>query len=433
MSASASSEGIYHPGIARVGRMNTLAQSGRAFASFIRIVVLLAMILFTGVPAGAEEGQGMVRRLDAVVHHAIEEGKVVGTVVVVLHDGKMVYHRAAGFADREAGRPMHEDTLFRFASLSKPIVTVALLRLVEEGKVALDDPVTKYLPHFRPKLADGSVPVITLRQLLTHTAGLSSDFFKQTDIPLPGYEVSRPMLSGSTIVDELNRIQAVGLSYAPGKSWGYSLGIDVLGVVLEQVTGKPLADIVSRLVTGPAAMTDTGFHPPDPKRLATPYGDGHPPRRMSDPCLVPVAGHTGVLFSPGRIFDTSFSPTAGSSMSGSARDVARLLELIRIGGGGLIRPETARSMMENHIGRFSIVDGPGWGFGYGGAVLIDPQAARTPQSPGTWKWGGVWGHTWFVDPKLGLVVVSLTNTALEGVSGHFPEAIRDAVYGHSAR
>nr|WP_321466352.1 serine hydrolase domain-containing protein [uncultured Desulfobulbus sp.] len=413
--------------------MNTSARAGQAFACTIPMVLLLTMSLAAGVQARTEEGQGMVRRLDAAVNHAIEEGTVVGTVVVVLRDGTMVYHRAAGFADREAGRPMREDTLFRFASLSKPIVTVALLRLVEEGKLNLDDPVTKYLPNFRPKLADGSVPVITLHQLLTHTAGLSSDFFKQTDIPLPGCEVSRPTLSGSTIVDELNRIQAVGLSYAPGKSWGYSLGIDVLGMVLEQVTGKPLADVVSQLVTSPAAMANTGFQRPDPDRLATPYGDGDPPGRMSDPCLVPVAGHAGVLFSPGRIFDTSFSPTAGSSMSGSARDMARLLELIRIGGGGLIRPESARTMMENHIGRYSIVDGPGWGFGYGGAVLIDPQAARTPQSPGTWKWGGVWGHTWFVDPKLGLVVVSLTNTALEGVSGHFPEAIRDAVYGHSFR
>ena len=98
---------------------------------------------------------------------------------MVLKNGEVVYHRAAGFADREAGRLMRQDTIFRFASLSKPIVSLALLRLAEDGRLNLDDPVTKYLPEFTPQLADGTTPEITLRQILTHTAGLSSDFLRQ--------------------------------------------------------------------------------------------------------------------------------------------------------------------------------------------------------------------------------------------------------------
>ncbi|MGD9947440.1 MAG: serine hydrolase domain-containing protein [Desulfobulbus sp.] len=380
-----------------------------------------------------ENEQEIASRVDTVLNRAVATQQVVGAVVVVLRDGKLVCHRAAGFADREAGRPMLENTVFRFASLSKPIVTVALLRLVEEGKLDLDDPVTKYLPDFKPKLADGTAPVITLRQILTHTAGLSSDFLRQTDIPFPGSGMSgKPRSRRATIHDEINRIQAAGLGYFPGKWWGYSLGIDVLGVIVEQVAHMSLPEVVKKLVTEPAGMMDTGFSPPDRNRLATPYADGKPPVRMNDPHLVPFSGHTGILFSPGRILDADSFPAAGSGMSGSAGDMAHLLEIIRTGGRGLIKPATAQSMMVNHIGRLSILDGPGWGFGYGGAVLTDPRAAGTPQSPGTWKWGAVWGHTWFVDPKLGLVVVSLTNTAVEGVSGQFPNAIRDAVYGHPA-
>jgi len=395
----------------------------------VRVIGLIAVLLCMAPHVYGANDPGLAERLDAVVGKAVARQEVVGAVVVVLKDGDVVYHRAAGLADREAGRLMREDTIFRFASLSKPIVSLALLRLAEEGRLNLDDPVTKYLPEFKPRLADGTAPEITLRQILTHTAGLSSDFLRQTDIPFPGSQVSiRSTPTNHTMGEALHRIEEAGLNYAPGRGWGYSLGIDILGVVMEQVSGMTLGELVQQLVTDPAGLADTSFAPPDPIRLATPYADGKPPIRMGDPHLVPFPGHIGILFSPGRIFDTAFATTAGSGMCGTAGDMAHLLELVRTGGGGLVKPETAQSMMMNQIGKYISMNGPGWGFGYGGGVLTDPKAAKTPQSEGTWSWGGVWGHTWFVDPKRGLVVVALTNTAVEGVSGRFPFDIRDAVY-----
>jgi len=393
-------------------------------------ITLLLCALFTPAPAVAGESENDTRlalRIDRVLKQAVSSQRIVGAVVIVLENGKTVFHQAAGYADREAGIPMRKDHIFRFASLSKPIVTVALLRLVEAGKLSLNDPVTRYIPDFKPKLRDGSTPCITLHQLLTHTAGLSSDFAKQS--------VRTTSEHGSSKItaeeEELNRIRAAGLAYIPGKGWGYSLAIDVLGVVLKQATGMSLEDAVRQWGTLPAGMHDTGFYPIDPARLTTPYGDGTPPVRMGEPHIVRFGEKNGIVFSPGRILNRSMSSLAGSGMSGTASDMAHLLEVIRTGGGNLLPPAVAQSLMTNHTGTFYVLAGPGWGFGYGGAVLRDPERAKTPQSVGTWGWGGVWGHSWFVDPEQKLVVVALTNTALEGVSGRFPLQIRDAVYGRS--
>src|SRR5215471_20575486 len=150
----------------------------------------LAGLLLVDSPAPLARENALQERLDSVIDSAIAEKRIVGAGVLVARDGKVVYHRAAGLADREAGRPMADDTIFNYSSVTKPIVTAAAMKLVDQRRIGLDDPVTRWLPDFKPKLADGSTPVITLRQLLTHTAGLSYRFLEA-----PGGDYDRLNLS----------------------------------------------------------------------------------------------------------------------------------------------------------------------------------------------------------------------------------------------
>lgn len=395
-------------------------------------LALVVLVGFTSTSAATGiAAEQLARRLDAAIDHAIAENRVVGTVVVVLQNGHAVYRRAAGLADRETGTSMRVEHIFRLASVSKPIVTAAALRLVDEDHLSLDDFVSDYLPDFRPRLADGKTSKVTIRQLMTHTAGLSYGFFEEADGPYHRAGVSDGLdQPGLSMADELSRINAAGLKYAPGSAWGYSVAIDVLGAVVERLTAQPLPKSVEDLVTKPLGMTHTGFTAPDPADLAVPYADGNPPVRMEDPHIVPFGGLAGISYSPSRVFDPQSFPSGGAGMNGTADDVARFLEAMRTGGGGVLKPSTAASMLINQTGGLPIVtNGPGWEFGFGGAVLIDPAAAKTPHTAGTWTWGGAWGHNWFVDPSKQLVVVAFTNTAVEGVAGQFVSDIRDAVYG----
>jgi len=395
---------------------------------------LLAAELYGATQVVATKNQGLSARMDKAIDKAIGEKRIIGTVVVVLQDGKIVYRRAAGLADREVERPMQINEIFRLASISKPIVSVAALSLVDKGRLNLNDPVTKYLPDFKPQLANDGSPEITIQQLLTHTAGLSYCFLEPSDGPYHKAGVSDGLdKPGLSMDEELHRIISAGLAYVPGTKWRYSVALDVLGAVIEKVTKESLPEAVKKLVTEPAKMIDTGFAPPDRQRLAATYADGSPPVRMSDPYLLPFMDLAGISYSPQRTFNKDSFPSGGGGMNGTAEDIARFLEIVRIGGKDILKPTTAESMLKNQIGNLPIINGPGWGFGYGGAVLTDPKAAKTPQSVGTWSWGGAWGHSWFVDPKLRLVVVALTNTAVEGMAGQFPIDIRDAVYGKKSQ
>lgn len=368
-------------------------------------------------------------RIDEVIDRAIAEQRIVGTVVLVSHDGKLVYQRAAGLADRESKRPMQVDTTFRLSSVSKPIVSAAALVLVDQGKLSLDDPVTKWLPAFRPKLASGTVPTITVRQLLTHTSGLGYKFAEKPDSAYYKAGVSDGFDELRISLDEnVRRLATVPLFNAPGEAWRYSVSIDVLGAVLEKASGKALPQLVAETVTQPLGMRDTGFWAKNPARLAVPYHDAKPaPAPMNDPYVMPFGEGGRMTYSPSRALDPKAFPSGGAGMVGTAPDVMRLLEAVRTGGKPILKAATAESMMCNQIGSL-VGPGPGAGFGFGGAVVVDPAAAKTPQSPGTWNWGGVYGHTWFVDPARKLTVVAFTNTAPEGLWGKFTTDLRDAVY-----
>ncbi|CDX16505.1 Esterase estB [Mesorhizobium sp. ORS 3324] len=324
---------------------------------------------------------------------------------------------------------MAEDAIFRLSSVTKPIVAAAALALVEAGRIALDDPVTRFIPEFRPTLPDGGAPAITVRQLLTHTAGLAYGFAQPA-----GNAYERALVSdgldqpGLSMADNLVRIASVPLSYAPGTRWAYSVAMDVLGEVMARVAGASLPDLVDRLIARPLGMSDSGFAVRDERRLATPYADGPAgPVRMGEHHLVPF-GDGLISFAPARTFDPASFLSGGTGMNGTASDVLKFLEALRQGGAPFLRPETARAMPADAIAGIETTR-PGWGWGLGFAVLRDPVAASTPQPVGTWRWGGVYGHSWFVDPSADLTVVALTNTAIAGMTGAFPDAVRDAIYG----
>lgn len=370
-------------------------------------------------------------RVDAAIDAALADRRLVGAVVLVAQDGQAVYRRAAGLADREARRPMREDAIFHFSSLTKPIVTAAALRLVEEGRIALEDPVTKYLPDFRPKLADGTEPVITLGHLLLHTAGMTYTFNEPVDGPYHQAQVSSGLdYPGLSIEDNLRRIASVPLSFAPGTAWTYSVSLDVLGPVLAKAAGQSLPDLVRDRVTGPLGLQDTGFAPPDLARLATPYIDGRPePTRMAaDDVTSSQSDLDGIRYSPGRIFDGGSYPSGGAGMAGTAGDFLVFLEALRQGGAPILKRETTEAMGQNQIPGLVREGSPGDGFGYGFAVFTDPVAAGVPQAAGSWHWGGVYGHTWSVDPVNRLTVVILTNTAIEGMAGQLKTDVLAAVY-----
>lgn len=391
--------------------------------------LLLASALGLGlsVPLAQAEDAALAARLDTILERAIAQQRIVGTVVMVARQGRVVYHRAAGFADREAGRAMQQDQLFRFASLTKPVVAVTALRLADQGQLDLQAPVSRYLPYFTTRLANGTPAVPTLAQLLSHTSGLHYGFGEERDGPYHQAGVSDG-LDGATLTleENLRRLAGVPLDFAPGSHWRYSLGLDVMGGVLAAATGLPLPAVVQREVSAPLALQDLTFHVTDPARLATAYRDGYPrPEPMSEPYLLPLP-KGGILYSPARALSANAFASGGGGMQGSAGDYLAFLEALR--QGKLLQPASQRLFMEDQIPGLQREDAPGWGFSLGAAVLRDARLAKTPQTPGTLQWGGVYGNAWFIDPARELSVVILTNTAIAGMSGPFPDAIRDALY-----
>ncbi len=387
----------------------------------------------SALPAVVDSSHPRLAHLDALLQQQHADQRLVGAVVLVRQHGHLLHAAATGWADREQQRPMQRDTLFRLASVSKPIVTAAAMRLVAQGVLRLDAPVTEVLPDFRPALPDGQVPVITLRHLLSHSAGLGYRFLDaDAEGPHARAGVSDGMDANPvSLQDNVRRIAQVPLLFAPGQAWRYSLGVDVAGAMLEAATGTALAQLVREQVTVPLRMRDTGFHTAAPARLATPYvTDAPQPHRLREGEVVaPFEGTAGITYSLARASDPSMFASGGGGMVGSADDVMQLLEALRGDDHRhWLGAAQVAEMTRAQVGEQGPPDAPGWGFGLGAAVLRDAGLGATPQAAGTWRWGGAYGHSWFVDPARGLSVVALTNTLYEGMHGAFVDLLRDAVY-----
>ena len=358
---------------------------------------------------------GLKANVDAAIDAALGS-RIVACVVLINENGKRVYARSAGFADREAGIPIVEDNIFRLASCTKPITAATALRMLDLGLLDLDDPVTDYLPWFRPTTSDGRTPVISILHLLTHTSGL-------------GYNVTEDISRGAggpilTLEENLRRLARLPLAFMPGSGWLYGMSIDVLGAVIAAINGSDLEAATVKYVTGPLGMADTRFHLTDPKRLTIPYGDGKPaPIRLPEPHWV-VNNDSREPFSPKRAFEPEAAQSGGGGMLGTAGDYMALLEALN---GDLLAPATRTAAFTNQIGDIPREEaGQRWGLF--GSIIADPAAARYGTPDGTIHWGGSWGNNWVLDPVTNRIIVVFTNTMFEGCNGPFRDELREAAY-----
>ena len=374
--------------------------------------------------------KNLTQRIDAALASALNEKRIVGAVIAVMKDGELAHFKPYGLANREQGKPMTEDAIFRLASISKPIVTAAAMRMIELGKFGLDTPVTDFLPDFKPKAPDGSTPTITIRHLLTHTAGLSYDFLQPPEGPYNTIPVSAGIDGDFTMEDNLARMVEAGLTFPPGAAWLYSVAIDVLGAVMAKAEGTDVEGAVQKYVTGPMQMTDTSFYVTDEKRLVQPYSNAAPePIPIGDNFKQPfVPGCAPINLGTSRAFNRNAFQGGGGCMNGKALDIVRMLDAIRAGGAPILSKETTQQMMSNQVGPLRILFDPtgNTAFGFGGSILLNPAASGSALSAGSWQWGGVWGHSWFVDPTRKLTIVNLTNTTLEGMAGQLPGDVQRA-------
>lgn len=347
------------------------------------------------------------KRLDAWLEGLVEGGRLPGAVVLVARGGEPLYFRALGHLDPEKGLPMREDALFRLYSMTKPWVSALALTFVEEGALSLRDPLEKYLPAFA-RLQVGrevgeEVVLEPLRRpllvydLLRHTAGFTYGVFFVSPVKRRYLEagVDRFDLPREAF---LERLSALPLRFQPGEAFEYGLSTDVLGHLLEALSGKTLAELMEERVFAPLGMGDSGFQAKDSARLAQPFPkDPETGRRIA---LLPVEAP------PPRF-------AGGMGGVGTALDYLRFLEALRT-GKGLLHPALARLMTEDHLGPLyaeglkrgpEYLPGPGYGFGLGVAVRLG--AGLAPGSPGEFFWAGFGGTYFFVDPTLELSALFL--------------------------
>ncbi|MFE0018655.1 serine hydrolase domain-containing protein [Mesorhizobium sp. NPDC059054] len=374
--------------------------------------------------AAAEQFQpGDFTAIDEAIDLALLERRIVGAVVLVAKDGTLIYQRAAGLANRETRRLMTVETPFRFASLSKLFTTMAALKLLEAGALSADDLVSRWLPCFAPRTEEGNLAGITVGHLMSHVAGLDYAFQQPADGPYHVMGISDGLDEATLSLDQnLRRIASVPLDRAPGVTWRYSVATDVLGAVVSAAAGAPLPQAMDRLVLRPLKLR-ASFHWGGDD-LAVPYRDGeHGPLLVDTIVDVPLPGipGAGMRFDPHRIYRREAFPSGGAGMAGLAMDMLRLLEAYR--DGMFLSSALRHAARQERVGPEAKTQGPGWGFGWMGSVLIDPASAQSPLSKGSVSWGGVYGHMWAIDFERSLSVIALTNTAFEGMLGQFPKHI----------
>jgi CubicO group peptidase (beta-lactamase class C family) len=367
-------------------------------------------------------------RVDQTIESAIDRETIVGAVTIVARDGEIIYRKAAGWFDREARKPMFPEAIFRLASVTKPMVAATALAMVDRGLIGLDNAVADHLPWFRPRLTDGTQPKIAIRHLLTHTSGLTNAIPSETGVTAGIQATDLSLEENFSLYAE-----RVPLKFAPGDGWEYGVNIDILGAVIERIHGGKLDDALQQYVCKPLGMVDTGFSIPQAKRdrLAIPYADGPPGlRRMGDPERVVNPDGTVLTFSPSRIFNPRAFQSGGGGAVGSPDDLLKFFEAIRNRGTPILKPETVAQAIQNQIGDLPRrAHDSGQRFGFLGAIIADPVAANRPQAAGTLRWGGVYGHDWFVDFASGITTLMMTNTPLEGCGGDYPRDLTRAIYG----
>jgi CubicO group peptidase (beta-lactamase class C family) len=404
--------------------------------------ILVALIVAGQTPAAPAAPSALTTRVREVVQSAIDQGTIPGAVVYVAQAGRPLFFEALGAADRD--RKLTRDALFRIASMTKPITSAAVMMLVEDGRIRLDDPLSVYLPEFASlqvvdpqsgKLAPTN-RAVTIRDLLTHTSGIAYG--------LNPPEALRNAFAAVRLADGLNpddptleanmkRLATLPLAHQPGTAWLYGMNTDVLGRVIEVASGMPLDRFFRERILVPLRMNDTSFRvgPEQADRLARLYtpGDG----KRVKPLAEDPASFGIVTISPRRPATAMRYLSGGAGLVSTASDYARFLQMLlnegTLDGVRLLRPETVRQMTQNQIGKLNCayaIHGDKFGLGFG--VTERPGGAV---SVGSYSWGGMY-HTFFwVDPKQKLVAVLMTQLYPWGASTLW-EDFQKAVTGAGA-
>jgi CubicO group peptidase (beta-lactamase class C family) len=358
-------------------------------------------------------------RIDRAVQQYVDDNRIPGIVGLVLQDGRPVYERAIGWSDKEAGRRMASDTIFRIASQSKALTSVAILSLMEEGKLGLNDPASRFIPEFAKTtvavqngLDVSIVPAkrsITIKDLLTHTAGISygtnasvASMYEQKGLgPAAGYgwytaDKDEP------ICTTMERLASLPFVAQPGDAWVYGYNTDILGCIVERASGMALDEFIRTRITAPLGMKDTQFFLPPAQRtrLATVYtlgSDGKIARAPDGP-----KGQGNYVDGPRRSF------AGGAGLLSTARDYARFLEMIRNGGAvdgvRILSPRAVQLMTTNQVGTLHSASGLGFGLGF---ETTDRYGANGMDSVGSFGWGGAYGSVYRIDPTERLVIVMM--------------------------
>jgi CubicO group peptidase (beta-lactamase class C family) len=412
---------------------NTHRKISRALGNALRVCVTLLLLgglafgqaLPTASPGSvglSVERLGLIR---TVLQKEIDADRLPGAVVMIARKGKLVYYEAIGFKDKAAGMPMTRDAIFRIYSMTKPLVSVVAMMMVEEGKIQLTDPVSKFFPAFSEMKVlvtdkDGNVATepakrpITVYDLLRHTAGL--DYGEFTTIPqIKAAYAEAGLFQPNGAVGDSRMITAeqevAGFARAPlvsqpGTNWKYSMAVDLLGRVLEAASGKRLSDLLEERLFKPMNMVDTGFWVPPAKwtRIAEPLAKdtstGKPTDPMLDVKIVPV------------------NDSGGAGGVSTAMDYLRFCQMLLAGGAldgkRCLSPTTIKLMTSDHLGnRTTLPLSPGevlmgvqgYTFGLGFMVRQGPGIAAVSGSEGEFMWGGVAGTFFWIDPKEKLAVV----------------------------
>jgi CubicO group peptidase (beta-lactamase class C family) len=405
------------------------------FLGFARALVLMMLVSsglaaelprMDGVPASSPGRVGMseerLKKLDQVMQGYIDRNEVAGVVTLVARRGRVVHFNAMGQLDVENEVPMRHDAIFRIASMTKPIASIALMMLYEEGHFQLRDPVARWLPEFadmrvavQPEPAEvnvgpyKTVPAarpITVQHVLTHTAGLANIYRGATQPEAVAMRAAtRP---GDTVGDMLKRLTRIPLNFHPGDQWEYGRGTDVVGRLVEVMSGLTLDEFLRERIFGPLDMPDTYFYLSESKldRFAALYG----PDEDGKIQLTEAPTEESRFVAEPHVY---FSGAGG--LVSTARDYFRFHQMMLNGGEldgvRILSRKTVELITVNHTADLGIwLTGPGQGFGLGYSVVTDLGQSGSPKSVGTYQWGGAYGTRFGVDPAedlIGILMVQI--------------------------
>ena len=356
-----------------------------------------------------------LNRIEPAMQRYIDESLTPGVLTAIMRDGKLVYFNTQGYMDVENKIPLKEDAIFRIASMTKPIASIALMILWEEGHFQLNDPVSKFIQSFAEAKVSSTSDVsgktgyledpkrpITIRDMLTHTAGLANSYIGNTDSYRSLMNIPRP----ESNAEQVDRLSKLPLNYHPGEQWQYSAATNVVGHLVEIISGQSLDIFLKERIFSPLDMKDTHFYLDDTKggRLTAQYAPGEKNKiTLQDP----GTEQSRWITSPRNIF------SGGGGLVSTARDYLRFQQMVLNGGElngvRILAPGTVSLILENHTGDLPIwLTGPGTGFGLGYGIIIDRGEAATPLSEGSAYWGGAYCTLSWIDRKNDLIGLVMT-------------------------